>query len=159
MLCFLDHPEQLARVRAEPERLLPAAIEEVLRYRTPVQMVFRSTTRDVALRGRVIPAGQLVLLMVGSANRDPRHFRDPNRFDIAREQPVPHVAFGHGAHFCIGAALARLEGRVALTALLERFERFERAERGPWAPCRAMNVHGPRSLPLRLTAGTEALRD
>lgn len=149
VLCLLHHPEQLAAVRQALE-LLPAAIEEVLRYRTPVQMVFRATARDVELRGRTIPAGQLVLAMVGSANRDPRQFADANRFDIARP-PAPHVGFGHGIHFCIGAALARLEARVALAALLQRVPDFRRADRGPWAPRAGLNVHGPRSLPLRFT--------
>jgi cytochrome P450 len=151
VLCFLDHPEQLARVRAASE-LLPAAIEEVLRFRTPVQIVFRATTQDVELRGRVIPAGALVFLMVGSANRDARQFRDAHRFDVARE-PTPHVAFGFGAHFCIGAALARLEARVALSALLERVPDLRRAHRGPWSPRTGLNVQGPRSLPMRFTPG------
>jgi cytochrome P450 len=147
VLCFIEHPDQLARIRAEPG-LLPAALEEVLRYRTPVQMVFRATTRDVELRGRVIPGGKLVLAMVGAANRDPRQFPRAGRFDITRAS-APHVGFGHGAHFCIGAALARLEARVALSALLERARDVRLASRQPWAPRTGLNVHGPRSLPLR----------
>jgi cytochrome P450 len=147
VLCFLEHPDQLARLRATPE-LLPGAIEEVLRFRTPVQMVFRMTTRDVELRGRVIPEGRLVLAMVGSANRDARQFPNANRFDMTRTGA--HVGFGHGAHFCIGAALARLETRVALSALLDRFSDIRRAG-GAWAPRTGLNVHGPRSLPIRFT--------
>lgn len=147
MLCFLDHPEQLALLRSNPA-LLPSAIEEVLRFRSPLQMVFRSTTRDVELGRRRIPARKLVLLMVGSANRDPRQFQDAARFDIGRS-PNPHVAFGHGIHFCIGAALARLEAKVALTVLLDRMREVRLA--GPWVPNTALNVHGPSSLPIRFT--------
>ena len=108
VLCLMDHPTQLAQLRADPG-MLPAAIEEVLRFRTPVQMVFRSTTKDVQLGRKTIPAGNLLLTMVGSANRDARHFASPHRFDIAREAQ-PHVAFGYGAHFCIGSADARFVG-------------------------------------------------
>ena len=147
IVCFSDHPDQVARLRAAPE-ILPAAIEEVLRFRSPVQMVFRQTRRDVEIRGRTIPAGELVLAVVGSANRDPRQFRDPSRFDIARD-PNGHVAFGHGIHFCIGAPLARLEARVALGDFLARVPRFRVA--GGWEPRKAFHVHGPTRLPIRLT--------
>lgn len=150
VLCFLAHPEQQALVRATPA-LLPAAIEEVVRFRSPLQMVFRTTTREVALRGQVIPAGALVLPMIGSANRDPRQFRHANRFDVTRTGE-PHVGFGHGAHYCIGAALARMEARIAIGALLERTPDLQRARRGGWAPRTAINVHGPQSLPVRFTS-------
>lgn len=147
ILTFAEHPAQLARVRAEPG-LLPSAIEEVLRYRPPVQAVFRQTLRDVEMGGKTIPAGQLVLAMIGAANRDPRQFRHPRRFDVARD-PNPHVAFGHGIHFCIGAALARLEARVALGDFLDRAPRF--TVTGRWEPQRGFHIHGPTRLPLRLT--------
>jgi len=147
VLCLLQHPHQLARLRAEPE-LWPAAIEEVLRYRSPVQAVFRVTRRDVELGGRTIPTGKLVLLMLGSANRDAARFRQAARFDITRS-PNPHVAFGHGLHFCIGAPLARLEARVALPALFERLPGLALAEGGPWTPRPAIHVHGPARLPVR----------
>jgi cytochrome P450 len=147
ILCFIEHPDQLARLRAEPH-LLPSAIEEVLRYRSPTQFAFRETTRDVELHGQVIPKGSLVLPVIGSANRDPQQFEDPGRFDIARG-PNPHIAFGHGIHFCLGAALARLEARVALADVLERLEHFELASSEPWEPRKALLVHGPRRLPLR----------
>lgn len=149
VLCFLDHPEQLARVRAEPA-LVPAAVEEVLRFRSPVQAVFRATRTPVALGGRDIPAGKLVLPMLGAANRDPGPFREPERFDIRRD-PNPHLGFGHGAHFCLGAALARIEARVALTDLLRRCPDLARADTGPWTPRAAFHVHGPTSLPVRFT--------
>jgi cytochrome P450 len=150
MLCFLEHPGELARVREKPE-LLPTAIEEVLRFRSPVQAVFRTTTRPVAMHGQTIPSGQLVLLMIGSANRDPEAFADAERFDVGR-QPNSHLAFGLGIHFCLGAALARLEAVIALEALLRNFKHFELASAQPSEPRRAFHVHGPVRLPIRFEA-------
>jgi cytochrome P450 len=148
VLCFLEHPDQLARLRAAPD-LLPSAIEEVLRYRAPLQWMFRITTREVEVHGRAIPAGKAVLAVIGSANRDPRAFPDPERFDVTRA-PNPHLAFSHGIHFCLGAPLARLEARVALADFLGRVNGFARAEAGPWEPRKALHVHGPARLPLRV---------
>ena len=147
VLCLLEHPDQLARLRAAPE-LLPAAIEEVLRYRSPLQWMMRTPRRDVEVHGRTIPAGALVLPMIGSANRDERQFPDPDRFDITRD-PNPHIAFGYGILFCLGAALSRLEARIALTDLLARCRHLEPASPEPWEPRAALHVHGPASLPLR----------
>jgi cytochrome P450 len=154
ILCFLEHPDQLARLQAQPE-LLPSAIEEVLRYRSPGQIMFRSTKADIELHGQVIPAGKLVLVMVGSANRDPQKFKDADRFDITRD-PNPHLAFGHGIHFCLGAALSRLEARVALEDLLERVKGFQLASTEPWVPRKALHVHGPLHLPIRFEPGRRA---
>jgi cytochrome P450 len=154
VLCFLDYPNQLVRLRATPD-LLASAIEEVLRFRSPLQWMPRATVRNVEMHGRLIPAGKLVLPMIGSANRDPRQFPDPDRFDIGRD-PNPHIAFGHGIHACLGAPLARLEARVALADFLERVERFERADEGPWEPRQALSVCGPSRLPLRLTPARRA---
>ncbi len=153
LLCFLEHPDQLARLRATPA-LLPCAIEEVLRYRSPLQWMPRATARDVELYGRVIPAGKLVLPVIGSANRDPRQFADAGRFDITRA-PNPHLAFGHGIHACLGAPLARLEARIALADFLQRVEGFELATDGPWEPRQALSVHGPSRLPIRVTPGRQ----
>ena len=147
ILCFIENPAELERVRARVE-LLPSAIEEVLRYRSPLQWVFRVATRDVELHGRVIPAGKVVLGMIGAANRDPTVFADAGRFDVARD-PNPHIAFGHGVHFCLGAPLARLEARVGLTEFLGRVRRFELAGDGPWKPRRGLHVHGPQRLGIR----------
>jgi cytochrome P450 len=147
LLCLVENPEQLARLKSTPN-LLPSAIEEVLRYYTPVQWVFRGTRRDVEMHGQVIPAGSLVLPGIGSANRDPKQFRDPDRFDMLRD-PNPHIAFGHGIHFCLGAALSRLEARIALAELLERMRSFELASDQPWQPRQALHVYGPASLPIR----------
>jgi cytochrome P450 len=161
VLCFLEHPEQLALLRERPD-LLPSAIEEVLRYRAPLQWMGRVTTREVEVHGQVIPARKLVLAVIGSANRDPKQFPDPGRFDIARD-PNPHLAFGHGAHFCMGAPLARLEAKVALSDFLERVKDFRRASDEPWEPRKALHIHGPVRLPIRFKAevrhrGTEAQR-
>jgi cytochrome P450 len=147
VLAFHEHPDQLARLRAAPY-LLPSAIEEVLRYRSPVQAAFRVAMRDVELHGQTIPARSLVLAMIGSANRDPQQFADAERFDVARE-PNLHVAFGHGIHFCVGAPLARLEARVALPMLLEHLGDYAPAEGSAWEPREAFHVHGPSRLPLR----------
>jgi cytochrome P450 len=113
-----------------------------------VQAVFRATRREVQMKGHLIPAGKFVLAMIGSANRDPQQFADPNRFDIGRD-PNPHIAFGHGIHFCLGAPLSRLEGRIALSQFFERVKRFELAGDKPWEPRQALHVHGPARLRLR----------
>ena len=147
ILCFVEHPDQLARVR-EDRRLLPSAIEEILRYRSPLQWMYRIARREVELGGQTIPAGRMVLAMIGSANHDPARFADPERFDVARD-PNPHLAFGHGGHFCLGAPLARLEARIALTDLLERLPDFRLAGDEPWEPRRGLHVHGPSRLPIR----------
>jgi cytochrome P450 len=149
MLCLVDNPDQLARLRAAPD-LLPTAIEEVLRYRSPLQWIMRTPRRDTEMHGQRIPAGQLVLAMIGSANRDPKQFRDPHRFDMTRD-PNPHVGFGHGIHSCLGAALARMEARIALSELLTRLQNLELASTEPWQPRKALHVHGPSRLPIRFT--------
>jgi cytochrome P450 len=113
---LLAHPEQLARVVAEP-RLIPGLVEEALRFDGPVQFITRRTTREFALHGQTLPADARVVVLLGSANRDERHFPEPDRFDVTRDTRG-HVAFGFGAHFCLGASLARLETRGALEALV-----------------------------------------
>ena len=150
ILCFTEHPSELQRLRDAPA-LLASAIEEVLRFRSPVQWMMRAPKRDVELAGQAIPAGALVLPMIGAANRDPNVFGDPERFDITRS-PNPHIAFGHGIHSCIGAALSRMETRIALTEFLDRTESFELASQEPWEPRRALHVHGPSRLPIRFRA-------
>jgi cytochrome P450 len=154
ILCLIENPDQLASLRAAPE-LLPSAIEEVLRYRSPVQWMFRATKQEVELRGQKIPAGKLVLPFIGSANRDPQQFPDPNSFDIARDLN-PHIAFGHGIHFCLGAPLSRLEARIALPDLLDRLKGLELASPDPWEPRKALHVHGPSRLPIRFEPGKRA---
>jgi cytochrome P450 len=146
VLCLLEYPDQLEMLKSDPE-LRGAAIEEVLRYRTPVQMMFRMARRDVEVGRQTIPAGSLLLAVIGAANRDPKQFRDADRFDVTRD-PNSHIAFGHGIHSCIGAPLARLEGRIALDDLLE-LRGLARADDGPWEPREAFHVHGPARLPVR----------
>jgi cytochrome P450 len=146
VVCFAEHPDQLARIRAHRALLAPA-IEEVLRYRAPLQAMFRATKQDVELDGTSIPAGKFVIAMIGSANRDPRRFAEPSRFDIARE-PNPHIAFGHGIHFCLGAPLSRLEASIALGELLMLIEHVELIT-PDWPPRNSFNVLGPAALPVR----------
>ncbi len=141
----------MSLLRRTPE-LLPGCIEEMLRYRSPLQWVMRTPRQDTQLHGQTIPAGKLVLAMIGSANRDPKVFPEAARFDIVRN-PNPHLAFGHGIHSCIGAALARMESRIALSEFLTRIERFELPTADPWQPRRALNVHGPTHLPIRFKPG------
>jgi cytochrome P450 len=144
-LLFAAHPDQRRLVLEDADRL-PAAIEEALRYESPLQFNARVTTRQVAVSGTVIPESERVLLLYGSANRDERRFEDPARFDIARE-PRRHLAFGEGIHFCIGAPLARLQARIALQALLARIPDYELAGPGQWMP--AYNMRTLARVPIR----------
>jgi cytochrome P450 len=129
LLALLREPDQLARLRGDLG-LLPTAIEELLRYDGPVQATLRVPREDVELGGQAIEAGSLLLVGIGAANHDPDVFTEPERLDVGRE-PNPHLAFGFGAHFCLGAPLARLEGEIAFRALLERFPRLELATETP----------------------------
>lgn len=119
MYALLTHPEQRALVESDPARLADA-LEETLRWESPVQIVSREVMRDVDIDGHKIPKGDLAIFAVGSANRDERHFPDPDRFDLHRENKSDHVAFGFGEHFCLGSHLARMEARIAVATLLER---------------------------------------
>jgi cytochrome P450 len=118
-----DHPSQRRRLVEDPA-LIPAAIEEALRYEPPGPHVARYVARDAEVQGEKVPAGSAMLLLVGSANRDDRRFPDGDSFDIGRK-PTQHLTFGFGTHFCLGAALARLEGRIALDEVLKRFPDWE----------------------------------
>ncbi len=117
---LLEHPEQIDRLRQDPS-LWPTAVDEVLRYESPVQVTARFALRETQLEGRTIPHGGLVVTMLGGANRDPEAFEHPDRFDVGRVNARDHLAFSAGRHFCLGAALARLEGEVGLRTLFERF--------------------------------------
>ncbi|MDE0142949.1 MAG: cytochrome P450 [Caldilineaceae bacterium] len=119
MLALLRNPGELQRLQGEPE-LIETAIDELLRYDSPVQLDGRTALEDVELGGKIIGTGQQVVSVVGAANRDPAAFSDPDRLDIGREEKS-HISFGRGIHYCLGASLAKLEGRIAFEGLLERF--------------------------------------
>ncbi len=118
-----DHPDQREELVDDPS-LIPAAIEELLRYEAPSPVQARYVMRDVEHHGRPVPEGSVMVFLTGAANRDERHFPDPDRFDIHRTIDH-HLSFGYGIHFCLGSHLARLEGRVALDEVLKRFPSWE----------------------------------
>lgn len=118
LLALLRNPEQMQVLRGKPE-LARSAVEEMLRYDPPVQMLARMTTAPVEIDGHAVPAGQRLALIIAAANRDPEHFDNPSRFEITRERN-DHISFGFDRHLCLGAQLARLEGQIAFSLLLER---------------------------------------
>ncbi|KMY54497.1 cytochrome P450 [Bacillus sp. FJAT-27231] len=123
MLCLLNHPTQLARLKENPS-LIDAAVEECLRYESPTQMTARTATEDIEINGVEIKQGYQVYTLLGAANRDPKQFNHPNMLDIARN-PNPHLSFGYGTHFCPGSSLARLEAQVAVQILLQRMDHLQ----------------------------------
>jgi cytochrome P450 len=141
------HPDQLALLAADPS-LVPGAIEELLRYEAPSPVNGRFTLRPYSLHGVDIPAGSKVLLLNGSANRDPREFTDPDTFNV-RRQIQRHITFGFGAHFCLGAALARMEGQIALAGTVKRFPRWE-VDESTLVPVQTSTVRGFSSVPITL---------
>jgi cytochrome P450 len=147
--CLLAHPEALERVAAD-RSLVAGVIEEVLRYESPVQFVYRRARRDVERHGTTIRRDELVIGLIGSANRDPHVFPDPDRFDIARDVHG-HLSFGFGIHYCLGASLARLEARIALEALLDELPHRRLASR-KIEYVDSFMFRGPRSLLLERAA-------
>ena len=151
VLALLEHPEQMDRLRDDPESI-KTAVEEFLRYDAPVQLASERYAReDVTLAGVTIARGEMVHPVLGSANRDDRQFDRPDDLDIARG-PNRHVAFGQGVHYCLGAPLARLEGQIAINALLRRMPELrlavphESLRRRP-----SLGLRGLESLPLVLS--------
>jgi cytochrome P450 len=147
VLALLDRPHVLAAVR-DDLALVPPLVEEALRFDAPTQLMLRTATADIEIAGTTIPRGATVAPLQGSANRDENAFPLPDVFDPHR-RPTEHLTFGHGAHYCLGAALARMEARVALEELLSRVRGLEptgRAER-----VESLVFRGPRTLPLRIT--------
>jgi cytochrome P450 len=145
-LALLRDPEQLARLRAEPD-LLERAVEEFLRYDSPVQLTARIALKAAEVAGVTVPPGSMVLLLIGAANRDPDVYEDPDRLDIGRE-PARHLAFGHGVHFCLGAPLARLEAQIVFRVLTRPDIRLEFAGEPRWKD--QMLLRGLSELPVSL---------
>jgi cytochrome P450 len=152
LVALLEHPDELSRLREDP-MLLPSAIEEMLRWTTPSPMKRRTATVDIQLAGKRITPGDKVVVWEGSANRDEERFLQSMTFDIRRD-PNPHLAFGHGVHYCLGAHLARLEMRVVFEELLPAFGTIDLA--GPVVWTRSNRHTGIRSLPLRFSASRSA---
>ncbi|HVS10126.1 MAG TPA: cytochrome P450, partial [Planctomycetota bacterium] len=146
VLALLEHPEELAKLRERPE-LWPGAVEEILRFDGPAQLTFRFAGEDLRLGDRDVECGQSVALVLASANRDPAVFPEPDRLDVER-CGARHLGFGLGIHFCLGAALARAEARIALSALLRRAPRLALAGEPVWRP--GIALHGLERLPVRV---------
>lgn len=123
LLALLRHPDQLDRLRAD-RSLVRVAVEELLRFDSPVQIAIRTAYEDLSIGGRKIEAGSIVVALLGAANRDPARFGDPERLDVGRDE-APPASFGGGIHFCLGAALARMEGQIVFERLLDRFSTME----------------------------------
>ncbi len=148
LLALLRHPDQLARLRAEPE-LIPSAVEEILRFESPVQVDARVAFEPVEIDGHLIEEGDFVIAFLGAANRDPAQFPDPDTFDVGRDPNYP-LSFAAGIHHCLGANLARLEGRVVLESLLSRFSNWELLDDEPQWRNRLI-LRGLERLPVRFT--------
>lgn len=148
MLALLDHSEQRALLAGDPAKV-EVGVEELLRWVSPIKNMSRTVTTEVELHGRTMRPGDQLILLYPAANRDPEVFADPDRLDVER-QPNPHLAFGFGPHFCMGASLARLELKVMFTELLRRLPDLELA--GDPLPRRPSNfISGPESMPVRFT--------
>ena len=151
MLALLNHPRELALLRAKPA-LMPQAIEEMLRYDGPVMALTRVAKEDLAVGGKRVAAGDLVFLMVNAANRDPTAFCDPDAFKVERDAAA-HLAFGFGPHYCLGAPLARLETRIAVERLLARLGKIERVGPEPeWQD--TLVLRGMKSFPIAFEPGS-----
>jgi cytochrome P450 len=144
---LLDNPEHLRTLSQRPQ-LWPNAVEEILRLESPVQLTARLALNDAEVAGNPVKQGEMVIVYVGAANRDPAVFPDPNRFDIERENAGKHLAFSGGRHFCLGAALARAEGEVGLRAFFDRFPDVRSAGAGSRRDTRVL--HGWLTLPVAL---------
>jgi cytochrome P450 family 142 subfamily A polypeptide 1 len=150
MLALLENPQQLAALRQDAD-LLPRAVEEMLRWVSPIKNMVRTTTREVTFAGTALPEGAQLLALYPSANRDASVFANADVFDISRD-PNPHLAFGFGTHFCLGNQLARLELRVMFEQLLARWSDVRLARPGPFPQRKANFVTGLEELPVEFTA-------
>jgi cytochrome P450 len=147
-VALLSDPDSWSRLRQDPA-LVPAAIEEMLRYDSPVQLTSRIATEEVEVGGVVIAAGQPVIVSIGGANRDPAVFEQPDEFRIDRPDPGRHLSFSLGMHHCLGSALARLEGRIAIEEVTRRYPALELA--GPPIRRSLLVLRGFESVPVRAT--------
>lgn len=147
---FAEYPDQWEMLRSNPT-LIPKAVEEVFRFRPSVQLEYRLVKQDVEIGGVRIPAGERVAVFMGAANRDPEKFEHPNVFDITRT-PSPHMSFGHGIHYCLGAPLARMEVAIALQALTARIGKLHIPAGAVLEPLNNFIIMGLQRLPLKLTA-------
>jgi cytochrome P450 len=143
-LALLRNPDQFARLKADPS-LSRNAVEEIIRYDSPVQLTSRLATDDVEIGGQAVHRGQTVVTLLGAANRDPNQFHQPNTFDIKRQGADKHIGFGNGVHFCLGAPLARMEGTIVFNQLAQRF------------PNLALVTDAPKYRPTLVLRGLEAL--
>ncbi|NMG10808.1 cytochrome P450 [Brasilonema sp. UFV-L1] len=146
IVCFHEYPEAYKQLQNEPS-LLPLAIEEVLRYRSPAQIIPRFTKVETQISNQIIPAGQLIRVCLGEANRDEQQFEEADKFVIDRD-PNEHVAFGNGIHFCLGAPLARLEAKIGLSTVLERLPNLRIEPNAKLELVASADVHGFKALPV-----------
>ena len=149
LLALLDHPDEFARLRADLDALLPSARDELLRWVSPVIYMRRTARRDTAIAGQAIKAGDKVVRYFGAANFDERAFADPYRLDLSRN-PNPHIAFGAGAHVCLGQHIARVEIDALLREVMRRMDAIELAEQPEWLPSNF--ISGPKRMPIRFRA-------
>jgi len=148
MLALLNHPDERRRLTSEPA-LLPNAVEELLRFDSPVQMTIRFASEETALGAHQARRGDLIVALIGGANRDPAQFADPERLDLSRANADTHLSFGGGIHYCLGAALARLEGQVVFSTLAQRFPQMRLAVRADEVEYRDHFVlRGLKALPV-----------
>ena len=151
MLAFLENPDQWQLLKSDPGRYIDGAVEEVLRYGTPVMQFRRTVTSDMELHGQIIKEGEAIVMYYISANRDADVFADPDTFDITRS-PNPHLAFGGGGpHHCLGVSLARLEMRIMFEVLLDHVHHFELVE--PPSRLRSNFIHGIKHLTVKAVPG------
>jgi cytochrome P450 len=147
LVALFEHPGELARLRTRPD-LAASAVEEIVRFDSPVQFVHRNVLEDFDLDGHRFAAGDVVMTLLAAANRDPARFDDPDRFDLGRSENL-HLAFAWGLHFCLGARLARMEGQLVFAGLVERFAKVEPAGEPVRTP--GLAIRGFDSLPIRVT--------
>ena len=150
-ISFFEYPSEFLKLKKNPSKLIPFAIEETLRYRSPVQCLIRYTNKDLTIGENYtsfIPEGKRIFTWIGSANHDESVFSNPQKFDLNRH-PNPHIAFGAGIHLCIGAPLARLEAQIALRNILNYMDDIQLTEPSkPFKAIDSITIHGVESLPI-----------